>query len=592
MMKKLALNFMKGLGSVVNFLLLFSLFFIISTTHYAKATFGDVSLPQLLFFTFYGGSDGVESTLVYDVIKNVFVVPCLATVFCLVIWKKTYNGKTLFCSHWFFLLYIAFLAVVSWVLFYKVLYLFEEYDVYRLVALMFGFYLLNLWRNYNLFNIFIVGVFGACLIIYSNYYGEIWRSLFSFKQTDFYEKNFKAIDDVVIKKDVKRNVIVIFAESFENRHAEGMKDDEAVKFSNLTEGFSQNWTQGALFSLFTGVHIHYLSEFFRYGVDGFKFNVNDRVLMATNEIGQSFGFDTPNISYLGDITRANGYNNLFVQGGKLNFSGTDKFLFAHGFLKENVYDMETFKGTEDYEKAIDWWGVSDKNVFQLFKDKLLELEDEKPFFAVMFTLDLHRGFSPFYEKESEQAKATVENLNDFIKWFKEQELNKNTTLIIVGDHKRMGNNVSIGGDVYNAFFNLPDELKKDVNLDRTFNQIDMFATILDIIGVELNEGRAAVGVSVFSKNKTIAERYSYEKQKEIFSKIDRFYQKIWEEKKPLFNVFWEKDKKDVREKFIAHAGGCIDGNVYTNSLEAMEKSKKRGYKYIELDLITTDTPPL
>jgi len=42
--------------------------------------------------------------------------------------------------------------------------------------------------------------------------------------------------------------------------------------------------------------------------------------------------------------------------------------------------------------------------------------------------------------------------------------------------------------------------------------------------------------------------------------------------------------------FIAHAGGIIDGNTYTNSLEAFESAVSKGYKFIELDLLlTTDS---
>ncbi len=38
---------------------------------------------------------------------------------------------------------------------------------------------------------------------------------------------------------------------------------------------------------------------------------------------------------------------------------------------------------------------------------------------------------------------------------------------------------------------------------------------------------------------------------------------------------------------IAHAGAAIDGNIYTNSREAVENSIKNGRKYIEIDLIKT-----
>lgn len=41
------------------------------------------------------------------------------------------------------------------------------------------------------------------------------------------------------------------------------------------------------------------------------------------------------------------------------------------------------------------------------------------------------------------------------------------------------------------------------------------------------------------------------------------------------------------EIFIAHAGGVISNNIYTNSKEAVLKSLQNGFKYIELDLLIT-----
>ncbi len=41
------------------------------------------------------------------------------------------------------------------------------------------------------------------------------------------------------------------------------------------------------------------------------------------------------------------------------------------------------------------------------------------------------------------------------------------------------------------------------------------------------------------------------------------------------------------DHLIAHAGGAVDDNVYTNSLEAIEASIKDGHKFIEIDMIKT-----
>lgn len=49
-------------------------------------------------------------------------------------------------------------------------------------------------------------------------------------------------------------------------------------------------------------------------------------------------------------------------------------------------------------------------------------------------------------------------------------------------------------------------------------------------------------------------------------------------------------EKIERAELIAHAGGAIDGYVYTNSLEALERAVENGYRYIEFDLgFTSDS---
>jgi hypothetical protein len=47
-----------------------------------------------------------------------------------------------------------------------------------------------------------------------------------------------------------------------------------------------------------------------------------------------------------------------------------------------------------------------------------------------------------------------------------------------------------------------------------------------------------------------------------------------------------KDAKDTN-RFIAHAGGKIEGFTYTNSLESLDLSYKRGFRLFELDIIKT-----
>jgi len=58
----------------------------------------------------------------------------------------------------------------------------------------------------------------------------------------------------------------------------------------------------------------------------------------------------------------------------------------------------------------------------------------------------------------------------------------------------------------------------------------------------------------------------------------------------ITNVDYKKARheSDIKhEKYIAHAGGSIEGVSYTNCKEAINSSYSKGYRFIELDFIST-----
>ncbi len=66
----------------------------------------------------------------------------------------------------------------------------------------------------------------------------------------------------------------------------------------------------------------------------------------------------------------------------------------------------------------------------------------------------------------------------------------------------------------------------------------------------------------------------------------------------LYDLYWLVTTADYKnktiqdnhtdtDKIIAHAGGQIDHYIYTNTLEALNKSYKKGFRLFELDIITT-----
>ncbi|MBR5598519.1 MAG: sulfatase-like hydrolase/transferase, partial [Alphaproteobacteria bacterium] len=177
-------------------------------------------------------------------------------------------------------------------------------------------------------------------------------------------------------------------------------------------------------------------------------------------------------------------------------------------------DIKSFPWWDEFikQKEKGWWGPSDKDVIKKFKELILEVNGKQPFFAVMFTVDFHANLSnfmdnPFFDTDEEIIASTINNFNEFIEWFEKQDFYENTSLVILADHKKMGNKIKNPKEkLYNAFFNVPKELEEGLNLDRTFNQVDIAPTLLELAGVKLKERQYGVGVSLFSNKKTLVER--------------------------------------------------------------------------------------
>ncbi len=578
--------------NVVNLILWFGIFSVISLTFYTKETWGNVNLPQLLFFVQSFSFQGVEKALIYEILIYCIALPLFAGCLLLYFFKKINKFGLLWCNRGaFFLCLVLFFVVDVCALNLAV----HEQGV--LYILLFVFYLINQKRSYGRLAVMFTAILSLPVVWMIAYFDDNEQTILSlknFEYSDFYCKNYQRIDAQNLKNKHPRNVIVVFVESLENRfvakqNSLKLKDNDALKFANFTEGYAQTWTQGAVFSAFTGTHIHYISDFYRYALfEYLQYNADyDRKLDVANEVGEYFDFKTPNITYLGDVTKAWGYNNLWVQGGDMDFSGTDNFLLNHGFDKKNVFDVHAFYNNSQYKKASGWWGVKDKDTFALFQQKISQLDKNSPFLAVMFTLDLHRGDNPFFYNDEEIIKDTISNLNNFVNWFKKQDFYENTTLIIVADHQRMGTGNPPGGNLYNAFYNLPKDLSKNFNPNRTFNQIDLFPTILEILGFDIPSEKAGMGVSLFSKDKTVAERLNYVQQEKTLTKIDKCYQKLWQKQKNSYPFKLGCFECCKHESLIAHGGGKVRGLDYANSLQALNLSAQRGYKYIELDLWKT-----
>lgn len=318
--------------------------------------------------------------------------------------------------------------------------------------------------------------------------------------------------------DQKRNLIVIYLESMETTYASesvgGGKQynyipeltelaEENVFFSDDDDlggagrASGSGWTMGGLFASATGVP-------YKLPVDG-------------NSAGD-YKSIVPGLKGLGDVLEENGYRNYFMCGSEAVFGGRKDFYEQHG--NYSIMDYNTAKRDniipEDYHV---YWGMEDEKLYEYARQELPDIAQyEEPFCFMMLTVDTHPGdgyicslCNDDYPKQYENVLACASRQADqFVSWVKEQEWYENTTIILMGDHLSMKADFwddinDYQRKIYNCFLNLPQGVMCEYTRNRDFTVMDMFPTILAAIGADIEGERLALGVNLFSDQKTLPE---------------------------------------------------------------------------------------
>ena len=133
-------------------------------------------------------------------------------------------------------------------------------------------------------------------------------------------------------------------------------------------------------------------------------------------------------------------------------------------------------------------------------------------------------------KYDEQLKNVVlcsdKQLYNFVEWIKKQKFYKNTTIVITGDHLSMEptffDNI---GDYERTNFNLfINSNKEPVNeTNRVFNTLDIYPTIISSIGGSIKGNRLGLGTDLYSKAKTLYEKYGKSYVDKEYSYNSKFY---------------------------------------------------------------------
>ncbi|XPP27413.1 MAG: sulfatase-like hydrolase/transferase [Leucobacter sp.] len=342
-----------------------------------------------------------------------------------------------------------------------------------------------------------------------------------------------------------RNLVMIYLESTEDAFA-----DEEVFGANLLEPLTEatsgwdtvpslltywggGWTMAGLVGTQCGVPLR--------GAEFSKTDIN------SNEIGAGNADYLAGAVCLGDVLAGIGYRNVFMGGADLEFAAKGNFFASHGYEDIRGYsDWEMLRQSRELaDEDFGPWGLSDRALMEQAKQEVTRLhESGEPFNLTLLTLDTHEPVH-LYEHCPESLGPGLEsvircsagNVADFIEYLQSMGYLDDTVVILVGDHPKM---LGEGGALW-------EEMKDIEDTDRTiFNriwspdgvevarpnsdQLSLYATMLELLGLGREDGRAGVGVSLLregSSDDAILALSAFEYEELLRSRSSDLYRQLW-----------------------------------------------------------------
>lgn len=296
-----------------------------------------------------------------------------------------------------------------------------------------------------------------------------------------------------------KNLVLVYVESLEETYGDAglwgrdllqpLRSIGGTSFATYRPAPGATWTIAGMVATQCGVPLRVASPLdFRTG----------------SAIGPAF---LPGAGCLSDILHGMGYRNVFLGGAPSSFAGKGRFLRDHHY--DEVHGREEWERRGLPKEAFNFWGLFDEALYAQAKTRLAQLHRSgQPFNLTLLTLDTHNpdGFlSPGCRRRGvARFEALVEcasdQLADFLRFIEQGGYLKDTNVVVIGDHLAVHNAVDATlrqareRRIYNRFI-ARDLPPKNTEVILPF---DLFPSILEFIGIDVEGDRLGLGYSAFN----------------------------------------------------------------------------------------------
>lgn len=332
----------------------------------------------------------------------------------------------------------------------------------------------------------------------------------------FYREYYVHPDSVQIQSQGEpRNLIVVFVESMETNFSKHTPEIVALEKSSLNFAPGGEDVSGTTWTI--------------AGITGKLCGIPLNMPMDIDEHHGKLPTYLPYAKCLMDVLAGKGYNQLYAQGSSGDFTQKRTFWTDHGNV--GFHDIEYYRSVGKIpEKYNVFWGFEDRKLYGFAKEELDSLAGQgTPFAFYMLTVDTHQPFGylddsckitlknvGFEEKDDNRFPAALRcasmQLASFVEWIKEQPWSENTVISVMGDHTSpmLSNKAGVAptDSVYWTNFIVNSAVEGEAyRRERSYSSMDMFPTLLESMGFELDGRSVGLGRSLYADKPTLLEIY-------------------------------------------------------------------------------------
>ena len=469
---------------------------VIFASPWAIDTFPLSNVEAVLFTVFAGSNAGAEEFVISSLVKEV-IIPAAQTL-----------GFILITQFFLFLLLSKIKACYGAQLWKLKL----ELDPNRIKAF--------LWQCQKTMLVILSIYAGILLLILPGIVSSTpFRALFQQPvDSELYREHYVHPDSVQIKAPKEpRNLIVIFLESMETNFAQYTPEIVDLEKTSLHFPPGGQNVSGTSWTI--------------AGITGKLCGIPLNMPMGIDEYHGKLPTYLPHAKCLMNVLADNGYNQLYSQGSSGDFTQKKTFWTIHGNV--GIHDIKYYKSSrkipEDYKV---FWGFEDRKLYKFAKEELDSLANlDKPFAFYMLTVDTHQPYGylddsckealnsiGFEIQEKNHFPAALRcasiQLASFINWVKEQPWYTKTVISVMGDHampmlsKKAGlaptDNLYWTNFIVNSTM---DSVSNASSIKRVYSSLDIFPTLLESMGFELEGRSMGLGKSLYANEPTLLEKY-------------------------------------------------------------------------------------